>query len=78
MPSRGARHSRQGAADPPSPAAAAAAAGHQDGLYGRAADTDVVLASAQAYVKALNRLLAQRKDLAPRLHPHLSLQGRGV
>jgi len=47
-------------------------------LYGRAADTDVVFASAQAYVNALNRLLAQRKDLAPRLHPQLSIQGRGV
>eukprot|EP00292_Cryptomonas_paramecium_P003288 CAMPEP_0113688768 /NCGR_PEP_ID=MMETSP0038_2-20120614/16733_1 /TAXON_ID=2898 /ORGANISM="Cryptomonas paramecium" /LENGTH=557 /DNA_ID=CAMNT_0000609647 /DNA_START=234 /DNA_END=1903 /DNA_ORIENTATION=+ /assembly_acc=CAM_ASM_000170 len=32
-------------------------------LYGRSADTDVVVASAQAYVNALNRLLALRQDL---------------
>ena len=45
---------------------------------GRAANTDVVVASTIAYVNALNRLLVQRADLTPKLHPQLSMIGRGV
>jgi len=41
-------------------------------FYGRSADTDVVVASTEAYVKALNRLLVQRQDLSPKLHPQLA------
>jgi len=47
-------------------------------FYGRAADTDVVVASSHAYVNALNRLLQQRQDLAPRLHPQLVTAAKAV
>mmetsp|Transcript_28084 Transcript_28084/g.23570 ORF Transcript_28084/g.23570 Transcript_28084/m.23570 type:complete len:663 (-) Transcript_28084:659-2647(-) len=43
---------------------------------GRAANTDVVVASANAYVSALNRLLMQRADLTPKLHPQLVTLGK--
>ena len=45
---------------------------------GRSANTDVVVASTLAYVNALNRLLVHRSDLTPKLHPQLSMAGRGV
>lgn len=41
-------------------------------FFGRASDTDIVVASTHAYVNALNRMLIQRTDLTPRLHPQLS------
>lgn len=48
-------------------------------FQGRSANTDVVVSSTEAYVNALNRLLAQRQDLTPKLHPQqFSLAGRGV
>lgn len=40
---------------------------------GRAANTDVVVASTLAYVNALNRLMVQRADLTPKLHPQIDL-----
>ena len=45
---------------------------------GRAANTDVVYASAIAYVNALNRLLLHREDLTPKLHPQLSMAAKAV
>uniref|UniRef100_A0A7S0EBN5 2-isopropylmalate synthase n=1 Tax=Hanusia phi TaxID=3032 RepID=A0A7S0EBN5_9CRYP len=47
-------------------------------FLGRAADTDVVVASCVAYVNALNRLILQRSDLAPKLHPQLSVAGKAI
>jgi 2-isopropylmalate synthase len=32
-------------------------------FIGRGADTDILIASAQAYVNALNKVVASRKDL---------------
>ena len=45
---------------------------------GRAANTDVVVASTIGYVSGLNLLLVQRADLTPKLLPQLSMIGRGV
>jgi hypothetical protein len=45
---------------------------------GRAANTDVVYASAIAYVNALNRLLLHRDDLTPKLHPQLTMAAKAV
>lgn len=43
-------------------------------FYGRAADNDVVVASAHAYLKAINRALSARQSLeGPRTHPQLSV-----
>ncbi|KAJ1488139.1 2-isopropylmalate synthase [Baffinella frigidus] len=47
-------------------------------FYGRAADTDIVVASTHAYVNALNRMLLQRTDLTPKLHPQFSAAARAV
>jgi 2-isopropylmalate synthase len=47
-------------------------------FYGRAADTDVVVASTHAYVNALNRMLIQRTDLTPKLHPQFSAAAKAV
>jgi 2-isopropylmalate synthase len=38
-------------------------------FQGRSANTDIVVSSTVAYVNALNRLLTQRSDLTPKLHP---------
>jgi 2-isopropylmalate synthase len=45
---------------------------------GRAANTDVVVASTVAYVNALNRLMVSRRDLTPKLHPQFSVAARAV
>jgi 2-isopropylmalate synthase len=38
---------------------------HQDRVYsGRAANTDIIVASAKAYIKALNRLYAAQQESA--------------
>uniref|UniRef100_A0A7S0VM37 2-isopropylmalate synthase n=1 Tax=Hemiselmis tepida TaxID=464990 RepID=A0A7S0VM37_9CRYP len=47
-------------------------------FYGRASETDVVVASTAAYVHALNRLLVQRSDLQPKLHPQMAMAAKAV
>mmetsp|Transcript_3284 Transcript_3284/g.6568 ORF Transcript_3284/g.6568 Transcript_3284/m.6568 type:complete len:651 (+) Transcript_3284:133-2085(+) len=47
-------------------------------FYGRSSETDVVVASTAAYVHALNRLLVQREDLSPKLHPQMAMAAKAV